>query len=113
MRIIVFFLTFAFLASCSSSGNKSGKTGTENVTTEISSENLSQIEFHVTGMTCEGCEKAIVTSINKLGGIQEATASHTGEAVTVVYDSTLTNLRALSHAIEDAGYTVEGTTDNS
>jgi copper chaperone CopZ len=59
-------------------------------------------------MTCEGCENAIVASINKLDGIQEATASHTLEEAVIVFDSTKTTVREIAHAVEEAGYSVEG-----
>jgi len=108
MRIFAIITLLSFLgAACSSSGSKtSGNEGSQEVS--ISEEHLSHIHLDVSGMTCEGCENAIVASINKLDGIQEATASHTHEEAMIVFDSTITGLPAITQAIEDAGYKVGG-----
>ena len=106
MRLLMFLLISAFfLAACSSSGSKS---------TEVSlaKENLTQVHLDVKGMTCEGCENAVVAGIKKLEGIQEATASHTAEEAVIVYDSTIITVNAISDAIADAGYNVEGKKEN-
>jgi copper chaperone len=96
MRTFIIVSCMAFLlAACSSPGPKKAAV------------KLTRIELDVTGMTCEGCEKAIVASVSKLEGIGEATASHTDGKVIVAYDSTRTNLDAISTAIADAGYSVE------
>ena len=109
MRILLILTVSALLlASCSSSGNKSGKKEAEVPKAEISGEFLTHVHLDVKGMTCEGCENTVISNVKKLEGIQEVTASHTNEEVVVVYDSTRTDLHALSHAIEDAGYSVEG-----
>jgi len=71
-------------------------------------ENLKLVHLDVGGMTCEGCEKAIVSSICKLEGIEEASASHTAEEAIIKFDSTRTSIEAISQAIADAGYSVEG-----
>ena len=108
MRLLIFMICIAFIsAGCSSSGSKSS--GTESSEkAAISKEHLSHIHLDVSGMTCEGCENAIVASINKLEGIQEASASHSNAEATIVFDSTLTSVHSISHAIEDAGYSVDG-----
>lgn len=76
--------------------------------TDFPAENLKIVRLDVRGMTCTGCEKAIVTSISKLDGIQEASASHTAAEATVRYDSTQTGIADISRAIADAGYSVAG-----
>ncbi len=108
MRLFAIIALLTILGTgCSSSGSKnSGSEASDQVS--ISKEHLSHVHLDVSGMTCEGCENAIVASINKLDGIQEATASHTNEEAVVVFDSTKTNSHAITHAIEDAGYSVKG-----
>lgn len=108
MRIFAIIALLAFLgAACSSSGSKkSGNEGSDKVS--ISEEHLSHLQLDVSGMTCEGCEKAIVASIKKLDGIQEATASHTNEEAIIVFDSTKTNPHAIANAIVEAGYSLKG-----
>lgn len=113
MRLIIILLCLAFIGSaCSSSGSKSGEREASDAaaTTEtgLSQENLKLVHLDVRGMTCEGCEKAIVSSIRKLDGIEEASASHTAEEAIVKFDSTKTSMEAISQAISDAGYSVEG-----
>ncbi len=108
MKVIVFLLGIAFLGTaCSSSGSKTSSKETA-AEVALSEENLAHINLDVKGMTCEGCENAITASINKLDGIQEATASHTKEEVVVVFDSTKTSQLAIEKAIADAGYSVAG-----
>lgn len=108
MRVLVIMICMAFItAGCSSSGSKSSEAeASDKVSTSV--ENLSHIHLDVSGMTCEGCENAIVASIKKLDGIQEASASHTNAEATIVFDSTLTTVHDISQAIEDAGYSVDG-----
>ncbi|MFC2112314.1 cation transporter [Bacteroidota bacterium] len=117
MKVVLFLLIPAFLlGACSLSDSKSSgdkSSGKDTVTeSELSAENLTQIHLDVKGMTCEGCENAIVASIEKLDGIKEASASHTGEEAVIVYDSTRTTIDAISSAIADAGYSVEGEKGN-
>ena len=113
MRLFAIIALLAFLgAACSSTGSKnSGNEVSDQVS--ISEKNLIHIHLDVSGMTCEGCEKAIVASIKKLDGIQEATASHTKEEAVVAYDSTKTDAQSITRAIEDAGYIVKGEAENT
>lgn len=108
MRILLIALFITVLGSaCSSSGIKSAG-GESAGDLSIPIENLQLVHLEVKGMTCEGCENAIVSSIRKLDGIQEAKASHTAEETIVKFDSTKTCIEAISEAIADAGYKVEG-----
>jgi mercuric ion transport protein len=93
------------LASCSSGTKKTEATGEVQ---EISTEHLTQVKFDIKGMTCEGCENAIMASIKKLEGIQEVTASHTAGESVVRFDSTLVSPLLISEAIAAAGYEVIG-----
>ena len=108
MRLFIIIALMTFLgAACSSSGSKKSTTE-DSGQVSISEEHLSHVHLDVSGMTCEGCENAIVANIKKLDGIQEATASHTHAEAMIVFDTTLTSVHDISHAIEDAGYTVGG-----
>ena len=106
MRLIIILICLTLItAGCPSSGSKSSG---DKTTDKVSiSEDLSQIHLDVSGMTCEGCENAIVASIKKLDGIQEASASHTNAEATIVFDSTLTTVSDITRAIVDAGYSVD------
>ena len=104
-RFIFPVLIILIAAACSQSGQKTDESN-QKPQVEIAPENLTQVSFDVKGMTCEGCENAIVTSIGKLEGIQEANASHTGESTVVSFDASKTDVKAISQAITDAGYEV-------
>lgn len=104
-KVIYFIVIILFCASCSS-GSK--KAGTASETPAVSAEHLTLVKFDVEGMTCEGCENAVKTSINKLEGIQEVSASFKAGESLVKFDSTLVNRKMISEAISGAGYKVTG-----
>jgi copper ion binding protein len=106
MRKFFFFLAIILLGASCSSGNKKSSPSTE--TQILSAEHLIEVKFDVKGMTCEGCENAVKSSINKLEGIKEVTASFKAEESVVKYDSTLVSSRLITEAIESAGYEVAG-----
>ena len=56
----------------------------------------------VKGMTCGGCEKAIVSAIQKVEGVKAAKADHATS--TVIVEGEGMELDAIRGAIEDAGY---------
>jgi copper chaperone CopZ len=106
MRKIFYLLAVFLLCVSCSSGAKKAEATSEAKT--VSAEHLIQVKFDVKGMTCEGCEKAVMSSIKKLEGIQEVTASHTAGESVVKFDSTLVNSQLISEAISGAGYQVTG-----
>jgi copper chaperone CopZ len=106
MRKLVYSLAIILMLASCSSGTK--KTEVTDESQEISTEHLTQVKFDIKGMTCEGCEKAIMASIKKLEGIQEVTASHTAGESVVKFDSTLVSPQLISGAIVAAGYEVIG-----
>lgn len=106
MQKVFYLLAIILLSGSCSSGTK--KPGTTSEVQTISTEHLTQVKFDVKGMTCEGCENAIMTSIKKLEGIQEVSASHTAGESVVKFDSTLVRPELISEAISGAGYEVTG-----
>jgi len=113
MKIFLIIFLIAILGTaCSSSGSKSvgdESSGRETgIEANFSQENLKLVHLNVSGMTCEGCENAVVKSIENLDGIQEASASHTAEEAIVRFDSTKTSLDDISGAIANAGYQYGG-----
>ena len=106
MRKVIYLLAIILLSVSCSTGTKKAEATSE--VQAISAEHLIQVTFDVKGMTCEGCENAIMTSIKKLDGIQEVSASHTAGESVVKFDSTLVNSRLISEAISGAGYEVTG-----
>lgn len=61
-------------------------------------------EFHVEGMTCEGCESGVKAALEKLDGVQQAEVSHRKERTWVTYDPARVSAGELEAAIESAGY---------
>ena len=106
MRKVFYLLAVILLSVSCSSGTKKAEATSE--VQAISAEHLAQVRFDVKGMTCEGCEKAIMASIKKLDGIQDVSASHTAGESVVNFDSTLVSTQLISEAISAAGYVVTG-----
>jgi mercuric ion transport protein len=106
MRKLCFLLTIILMSLSCSSGTKKTEDTTDVKT--LSSAHITQIKFDVKGMTCEGCEKAIMASVKKLEGIQDVTASYKDGESVVTFDSTLVNPQMISQAITAAGYQVTG-----
>lgn len=69
-----------------------------------SSSDATKAEFHVEGMTCEGCESGVKAALEKLEGVQEAEVSHKRERTSVTYDPAKVSKEELEAAIESAGY---------
>ena len=63
--------------------------------------------FHVTGMTCGGCEVGVRRVVNKLEGVQEVEASHEDGTATVTYQAERVTPDDIIAAIEELGYTAE------
>ncbi len=86
--------------------NNTTKPAQETNAQEINMDKVVEVTIPVNGMTCEGCENAIKTSISTLDGIAEVSASHLDSIAVVKYDSTATTLAAIEGKIADAGYVV-------
>ena len=106
MKKVIYFFAIILLSASCSSGSKKADTASE--APAISAEHLTLVKFDVEGMTCEGCENAVKTSIQKLEGIQEVSASFKAGESLVKFDSTLVNHQKISEAISSAGYKVTG-----
>ena len=68
---------------------------------------LTSSTFHVTGMTCGGCEVGVRRVVNKLEGVQEVEASHEDGTATVTYQADQLTPNDIIAAIEELGYTAE------
>ncbi|WP_096391112.1 heavy-metal-associated domain-containing protein [Halopenitus persicus] len=60
-------------------------------------------EYTVSGMSCGGCETAVVEALSEVPGVEDATADHEAGIVTVSGDA---GTEAVVAAIGDAGYEV-------
>jgi mercuric ion transport protein len=97
MRIIILSIVcFGLLLSCNNKSNStSGNAQFEKI-----------ITYHVSGMTCTGCENTIKKQITKMEGVIEVKASFTDSLTIVRFDTTLVSSVAISDEINKLGYTV-------
>lgn len=63
--------------------------------------------FHVTGMTCVGCEVGVRRVVKKLDGVEEVEASYKEETAMVTYRADEVTPEDIIAAIEELGYTAE------
>ena len=67
--------------------------------------------FHVTGMTCGGCEVGVRRIVKKLDGVDEVEASHEEATAVVTYRADEVTPEDIIAAIEELGYTAELASD--
>lgn len=79
---------------------------TESNVIVVNSNNVQEVNFEISGMTCQGCEEHIKNAVAQLPGFIEATADHTTGKATVKFDKTKTSLEDVVKAINVTGYTV-------
>lgn len=65
-----------------------------------------ELTINVDGMTCEGCESTVNSTLVKLSGVQHALASHIEKTVVVLVDTNVTSVIEMQNAIEKVGYTL-------
>lgn len=71
-----------------------------------SSANLKTMVIPIEGMTCLTCELTVSSSLKKINGVIEATASAREKNAKVTYDTTKTDKNKLIEAINRTGYRV-------
>lgn len=74
---------------------------------EATSAQLVEMELEIQGMTCDNCETSIQTGVRELPGVDSISANYEDSTAYVRFDSTKTNLAAISEAIAKRGYTVK------
>ncbi|MGE0043115.1 MAG: heavy-metal-associated domain-containing protein [Vicinamibacterales bacterium] len=67
----------------------------------------SKLTLTVTGMTCGGCENAVKRALSMLDGVDEVTASHASNTVSVTHDPGRAPVEAIQQKIEALGYHVQ------
>lgn len=104
-NILLIAIGIFVVSACT--GNAPGEQkNTENKEAESGIEMSTQtVELSVQGMTCTGCEVAIIAALEKIEGVKAANANHTEGLATVKYDTAIANLDQIKNAITLAGYT--------
>ena len=67
---------------------------------------VSSIDLSITGMTCAACVRRIEKAVRAVPGVHEATVNLVTQRASIRLDPSATNARALTGAIEKAGYAV-------
>jgi Cu+-exporting ATPase len=70
----------------------------------------STVDMGVGGMTCASCVASLESTLSRVPGVERVSVNLATERATIAYDGDLTDVRALTQAIEDAGYQVRGET---
>lgn len=72
----------------------------------VSSDNIQELTFNVSGMTCPSCEEHVKHEVNKLNGIVNSKASYENGNAIIEFDRTKTNETEIEKAINSTGYKV-------
>ena len=64
------------------------------------------LQLTVTGMTCGGCENAVMFSLRGIDGVEEVKASHKASVVDVTFDEGKVTPSVIRTTIEGLGYNV-------
>jgi len=79
----------------------------------VSYDNIQEVKFNVSGMTCASCEEHVKHAVNELPGIVSVSANSVEGNATVKFDSSKTNKDAIIKNIDATGYKVSGETETS
>jgi copper chaperone CopZ len=107
-KIICFLVVISLFVACQNRHTSVNGSATNSETVKISPENLSEIKFEVSGMSCTDCENTICKSVKELPGIAEIKASYRDSFAIVKFDKTKTNVQLIKQTIESKGYSVKG-----
>ena len=96
--LFIALINMLFFA-CSPKQHSGGKENTP--------ESMVEVNLKIEGMTCDMCEASIHTGVTQLAGVDSISANFEDSTAYVRFDSTKTNLKAISQAIALRGYEVK------
>lgn len=100
--LFILMVTCFVVVGCKNETKKEDKKSTEK--TAISSENIQEASFKISGMTCEvGCAKTIASKLSKKQGVVDAKVVFADSIATVKFDKTKTNKKELMAFVEGVG----------
>jgi copper chaperone CopZ len=67
-------------------------------------DDVQTIEYQVTGMTCEHCERAVTEEVSQVNGVDELAVSATDGVLSITTAAGVDDALVLA-AVEEAGYT--------
>jgi len=109
MKTLTILLVLSVLIAGCGGPSQTEKKPQDQVTEPIE---LTELNLDVKGMTCEGCENAVIRSLGRLDGVIETQASHEEELVTVRFNADAVSSDQIKEAITRVGYTVAGEIEN-
>ena len=68
---------------------------------------MSELTFHVPGMTCGHCESAVKEEVGKVAGVEHVTVDLGTKLVTVGVGAAAPDRAAIVAAIDEAGFEVQ------
>lgn len=74
----------------------------------VSSDNIQEVTFNVSGMTCASCEEHVKHAVNELSGIVSVSANSDKGITKVKFDKSKTDKSTITKAIDATGYKVTG-----
>ncbi|MBS3912991.1 MAG: mercuric transport protein MerTP [Bacteroidetes bacterium] len=74
----------------------------------VSSDNIQEVKFNVSGMTCASCEEHVKQTVNELPGIVSVSADNEKGTANVKFDISKTDKATIIKAIDGTGYKVSG-----
>ena len=67
---------------------------------------MQTIEYQVTGMTCEHCERAVTEEVTRVAGVRDVTVSAADGVLSVSAEGPVDDAAVLA-AVDEAGYSAE------
>jgi mercuric ion transport protein len=72
----------------------------------VSSENIQDVKFNLSGMTCANCEEHVKNEVNKLPGIVSVLANSKEGNANVKFDNSKTSITEIEKTINKTGYPI-------
>jgi len=79
----------------------------QKVETSVDEQNLTTVQFKITGITCAGCSNGIYKAVKAVDGVTEHSVEYPGDIAVIQFDKRKTSMEALKAVIEKKGYKVE------
>jgi copper chaperone CopZ len=95
-RVLIFIICIATFLSCNSTIQSDKKMSESKVT----------LSMKVEGMTCTNCEETIQKNVSALAGVDSVKASYLDSITFIIVDTSQSNIKIISDAIESKGYNV-------
>jgi len=79
---------------------------TEKEVMVVAANNIKEVKFNISGMTCSGCAEHIEHKMNNLEGVMSSIASYEKGDIIIQFDSSITSREEIEKTINATGYTI-------